>query len=129
MLAAPSASDRPHPSLIWIEDGHITSRTPLSYFAYALIRKKMIFSSYIRKFRMKQLQSHIWLTASSYMGNICAFPHILGSPTSISLYFEENLIFFFISALSLKRKKNSRKILLFYVFLLWTIADQCSKMI
>ncbi len=31
---------------------------------------------------MEQLQSHIWLTASSYSiwGNICAFPHILGSP-------------------------------------------------
>ncbi len=26
---------------------------------------------------MEQLQSQIWLTASSYMGNICEFPHIL----------------------------------------------------
>jgi hypothetical protein len=40
-----------------------------------LIKKKIKFSSYIRKFRMEQLQSHIWL-------NICAFPHILGSPSS-----------------------------------------------
>ncbi len=31
---------------------------------------------------MEQLQSHIWVTASSYWGNICAFPHILGSPSS-----------------------------------------------
>ncbi len=31
-----------------------------------LIKKKIKFSSYIRKFRMAQLQSHIWLTASSY---------------------------------------------------------------
>jgi hypothetical protein len=31
-------------------------------------KKKIKFSSYIRKFRMEQLQSHIWLTASSYMG-------------------------------------------------------------
>ncbi len=42
-----------------------------------LIKKKMRFSSYLRKFRMGQLQSHIWLTASPY---ICPFPHILGSP-------------------------------------------------
>ncbi len=32
-----------------------------------LIKKKIKFSSYIRKFRVEQLQSHIWLTASSYM--------------------------------------------------------------
>ncbi len=32
------------------------------------IKKKIKFSSYIRKFRMGQLQSHIWLMASSYMG-------------------------------------------------------------
>jgi hypothetical protein len=31
-----------------------------------LIKKKIKFSSYKRKFRMEQLQSHIWLTASSY---------------------------------------------------------------
>ncbi len=30
---------------------------------------------------MEQLQSHIWLTSSS-SGNIEAFPHILGSPSS-----------------------------------------------
>ncbi len=43
---------------------------------------KSKFSSYIRKFRVEQLQSFIWQTDSSYMGNICAFPHILGSPSS-----------------------------------------------
>jgi hypothetical protein len=33
---------------------------------------------------MEQLQSHVWLTASSphIWGNICAFPHILESPSS-----------------------------------------------
>ncbi len=31
-----------------------------------LIKKKIKFSSYKRKFRMEQLRSHIWLTASSY---------------------------------------------------------------
>ncbi len=31
-------------------------------------KKKIKFSSYIRKFRVEQLQSHLWLTASSYMG-------------------------------------------------------------
>ncbi len=49
---------------------------------YALIKKKIKFSSYVRKFRMKQLQSHIWLTPPHIWGNICAFPHILGSPSS-----------------------------------------------
>jgi hypothetical protein len=34
-----------------------------------LIKKKIKFSSFIRKFRMEQLQSHICLTASSYMAN------------------------------------------------------------
>jgi hypothetical protein len=50
-----------------------------------LIKKKIKFSSYIGKFRVEQLQSHIWLTASSsphIWGNIFAFPHILGSPSS-----------------------------------------------
>ncbi len=32
-----------------------------------LIKKKILFSSYVWKFRMEQLQSHIWLTATSYM--------------------------------------------------------------
>ena len=32
-----------------------------------LIKKKIKFSSHIRKFRREQLQSYIWLTASSYM--------------------------------------------------------------
>ncbi len=31
---------------------------------------------------MGQLQSHICQTASSLWGNICAFPHILGNPSS-----------------------------------------------
>ncbi len=35
--------------------------------ASTLIKKKNKFSSYIRKFRMEQLRSHIWLTASSYL--------------------------------------------------------------
>ncbi len=32
------------------------------------LKKKIKFSLYIRKFRMEQLQSHMWLTASSYLG-------------------------------------------------------------
>ncbi len=41
-------------------------------------KKENQFSSYIRKFRIKQCQSHIWL-------NICAFPHMLGSPSSYNM--------------------------------------------
>jgi hypothetical protein len=50
--------------------------------------------------RIEQLQSHIW-------GNICAFPHILGSPSSyvtlqllhseFPYIYGENFILFFIS--------------------------------
>jgi hypothetical protein len=57
---------------------------------------------------MEQLQSHICLTASSYMGKyLRIFSYIrkpflmydfATSPLRISLY-EENLIFFFVSAL------------------------------
>ncbi len=50
----------------------------------ALTKNKQIFLIHsIRKFRMEHLQSHIWLPASSYMMKYnCAFPHILGSPSS-----------------------------------------------
>ncbi len=50
-----------------------------------LLKEKSIFSSFIRKLRRDRVQSHLWLTASSYSHiwqNICAFPHILGSPSS-----------------------------------------------
>ncbi len=59
---------------------------------------------------MEQLQSHIRLTAYSYCIwlNICAFPHILGSPSSYMtlqpilsefpyVLYEENFVFFFVS--------------------------------
>ncbi len=45
-----------------------------------LIKKKIKFSSYIRKFRMKQLQSHIWLTASSYMGKYLRISSYIRKP-------------------------------------------------
>ncbi len=44
------------------------SSTPFLQLSSALINKKIKFSSHIRKFRMEHLQSHIWLTASSFMG-------------------------------------------------------------
>jgi hypothetical protein len=45
------------------------------------IKKKIKFSSYIRKFSMyQQLQLHIW--PPHIWINICAFPQILGSPSS-----------------------------------------------
>ncbi len=50
-----------------------------------LIKKKIKFSSYIRKFRVEQLLSHIWLTASSYIGKHLRISHslpMLRSPTS-----------------------------------------------
>ncbi len=45
-----------------------------------LIKKKIKLSSYIRKFRMEQLQSHIWLTASSYMGKYLCISSYIRKP-------------------------------------------------
>ncbi len=49
-----------------------------------LIKKKIKFSSYIRKFRVEQLPSHMTngLLSPHIRGNIWAFPHILGSHSS-----------------------------------------------
>jgi hypothetical protein len=78
----------------------------------ALIKMKIKFSSYIRKFRMEQLQSHIWQRPPHIWGSICAFPYILGSPSSYMtlqllhsefpyILYEENFILFFISVLAI----------------------------
>ncbi len=41
------------------------------------------FSSYVRKFRMEQLHSHIWLMATSYMRKYLRISsYIIGSPSS-----------------------------------------------
>ncbi len=59
-------------------------KTNLHSWSYTDKKENQIFLIYcIRKSRVKQLQSHTWLTASSYMGKFFfAFPHILGSPSS-----------------------------------------------
>jgi hypothetical protein len=77
-------------------------RTSNMYFVYNTDKKEnLIFLKY------KEIQDGA--VAKSYMsphiwGNICAFPHILGSPSSFMtlttlnfLIYEENVIFFFIS--------------------------------
>ncbi len=46
----------------------------------ALIKKKIKFSSDIRKFRMDQLQSHIWLTDSSYRVKYLRISSYIGNP-------------------------------------------------
>ena len=85
---------------------HSTSIILICSFVSSLIKKKIKFSSYIRKFRMEQLQSHIWLTASSYIGKYLLISSYIGKPFIIYdcncstlnfLIYEENLIFFFIS--------------------------------
>jgi hypothetical protein len=40
---------------------------PIAGKEVTLIKNKIKFSSYIRTFRWDRLQSHIWLTASSYL--------------------------------------------------------------
>ncbi len=57
---------------------------------------------HIRKFRMEQLQSNIWLTASSYMRKYLRISSYMTFQLLHSefLYIRGNLIFFFISAWS-----------------------------
>ncbi len=43
-------------------------------------KREIKFSSYIRKFRMEQLQSHIWLTASSCKGKYLSFSSYIRKP-------------------------------------------------
>ncbi len=52
----------------------------------ALIKKKIKFSSYIGKFRVEQLQSHIWLTASSYMGKYFCISSYIRKPFLIYVF-------------------------------------------
>ncbi len=64
-----------------------------------LIKKKIKFPSYVRKFRMEQLQSHIWLTAFSYkylaISSYVRTPFLIydfvTAPLLISLYMKKNL--------------------------------------
>ncbi len=70
-----------------------------------LIKKKIKFSSYIRKFRMEQLHSHMWLTASSYMGKNLRISSYIRKPFLIydfataslwiSLYMRKILFYFY----------------------------------
>jgi hypothetical protein len=86
---------------------HVRRAFPVTQLDYTLIKKKIKFSSYIRKFRVEQLQSHIWLTASSYMGKYLRISSYIRKPFLIYdfapapllnfLIYEENFIFFFIS--------------------------------
>jgi hypothetical protein len=84
---------------------------------YALINKKIKFSSYTRKFRVEQLQSHIYLRKGFLIYEEmrkyfpifeeAAVSHIWLCYCSIRnfLIYEENLIFFFISAMTPKLLK------------------------
>ncbi len=48
-----------------------------------LIKNKIKFSLYLRKYRREQLQSHIWLTSSLYMVKYLRISsYIIGSPSS-----------------------------------------------
>ncbi len=71
-----------------------------------LIKKKIKFSSYIRKFRREQLRSHIWLTAASFMGKYFRISSYIRkpfliydfgtAPLWISLYMKK-ILFYFLS--------------------------------
>ncbi len=69
----------------------------------------------------------------NYIGKICAFPHILGRPSSWLwtrshlnfLIYEENLVFFFISVLIHKRRMTERekRKRIQYGFVSWQVGD------
>jgi hypothetical protein len=68
---------------------NISSRTVLEHFYIiyiswynALIKKKVKFYLYIMKIRRDRLQSHIWLTASSYMDKYLRISSYIRSPSS-----------------------------------------------
>jgi hypothetical protein len=72
--------------------------------SYTDKKENQIFPICIRKFRRDRLQCHIWLTAHIWL-NICAFHHILGSPSSYCIWlctrshlnfliYEVNFVFF-----------------------------------
>ncbi len=77
--------------------------------SHTFFKKKIKFSSYIRKFRVEQLQSHIWLAASSYMGKYLRIssyirkPFLINdfatAPVWISLYMRK-ILFYFLSVWS-----------------------------
>ncbi len=80
----------------------------LRFFHYTDKKENQIFLiQYNRKFRIEQLQSHIWLTASSYMGKYLRISSYIRkpffiydfatAPLSISLYMRKILFSFFIS--------------------------------
>ncbi len=63
----------------------------VKYTQHTLIKKKIKFSSYIRKFRMEQLQSHtVQYMANGLLiciwGNMCAFPYIKMKFSFLSVY-------------------------------------------
>ncbi len=63
-----------HRQVSWAEAGHKKNLEP------TLIKKKIKFSSYIRKFRVEQLQNYIWLTASSYIGKYLPISSYIRKP-------------------------------------------------
>ncbi len=79
-------------------------RTGIEVEDVALIKKKIKFSSYIRKFRRERLQSHRWVTASSNMTKYLRISSYIRkpfliydfstAPLWIFFIYEENLIFF-----------------------------------
>jgi hypothetical protein len=73
-------------AIIWgtITNNHNSTENECNHLiCNALIKKKIKFSSYIRKFRVEQLQSHIWLTASSYMGKYLRISSYIRKPFRI----------------------------------------------
>ncbi len=51
-----------------------------------LMKKKIKFSSYIKKFRVEHLKSHIWQTASSYMGKYLRISSYIRKPFLIYVW-------------------------------------------
>jgi hypothetical protein len=97
-------------------EGSIHTACPWSRYPsarYTLIKKKIKFSSYIRKLNRDRLQSHKWLTASSYIVKYLRISSYIWKPLLIQYMtlqpipsespyrYEENFVFFLISVLSM----------------------------
>jgi hypothetical protein len=107
----------------YLSRSHFYRIFPRSTRCPTLIKKKITFSSFLGNLGGSGAKSYMTNDLLIYGENICAFPDILGSPSSYMnlhpiLIYEENLVIFFISALY----HPARFALLGRVSFIWLIA-------
>ncbi len=71
------------------------------------------------KFRKDRVQSHMWLTASSYMVKYLLISLYIRKPfltLEFPNIYEKNILFFFISVICISKRES---VMLFYKFVVW----------